>query len=324
MYFLKKRFFRLGLLFIWIIIPASAITAEARHVYGPRVDTHLIKSKYVDQTFEIHVMDPSTFENGEKIDNIPEELPVLYVMDADSTFGAFSIIAGTAIYDRVVPPFILVGVGYPGDIEMSNWGTLRVRDFLDWSENRLQSHARDNKYDLKKRREEIPNWGRGAPNFLEFIRSELFTFVDNKYSTKPDDRAYFGFSGGGQFGLYTMTNKPDTFNRYIIGSPGVEKVEDVVEFFRAGTPLKAKVFLGVGGDEDFANDRRYTGQSIAHFKLTQAFREGIPKGLEFSRNIFPNETHNTAWNPIFSHGIRAIYNPNNCKPYLFPEGCPEK
>ena len=61
----------------------------------------------------------------------------------------------------------------------------------------------------------------GAANFLRFIREELQPFIDKEYPTIPSDRGYFGDSLGGLFGLYALFNEPETFNRYIIGSPSI-------------------------------------------------------------------------------------------------------
>ena len=310
-------------LFILMLLTSHALAAD-RHVFGPKVDTHLIPSKYVNQTFEIHVMVPPFCKH------CPEKLPVLYVTDADAYFGAFSIIAAKAIIDRVVPPFILVGIGYPGDIETSNVSTLRMRDLLNSSKidvNRyleyLALHPSAHSSDVLKASKELINFGKGAPQFLDFIGQELIPFVDKTYPTKTDDRAYYGFSAGAQFGLYTIINKSDTFSRYIIGSSYIEGIEKkITEIGTSNRTLNAKVFLGIGGDEAFTQDKQFVGMHGYYEKLVLAFRSGI-SGLQFSHRIFPDETHATAWNPLFSYGIREIYNPKSCKPYLLAETCGE-
>ena len=106
----SKKGTRLVLLIGLFVVSLSALADERHHVFGQTIDTHMIKSKYVDQTFEIHVMLPLTYKGVER-------LPVLYATDADSVFGAFSSIADSMIAGGVVPPFILVGIGYPGDEE---------------------------------------------------------------------------------------------------------------------------------------------------------------------------------------------------------------
>ena len=60
---------------------------------------------------------------------------------------------------------------------------------------------------------------------------------------------------GGLFGLYTLFNQPDTFNRYIVGSPSIwwgdrAIMKDAEEFVASEKAPDAKVFMSVGALEE--------------------------------------------------------------------------
>ena len=90
-------------------------------LYRPKVDTHLIESQYVDQTFEIHIAQPVMKKDGS------EKFPVLYATDANMNFGALQAFS-YSMQGTLIPRYILVGIGYPGDIDSSHAGILRERD----------------------------------------------------------------------------------------------------------------------------------------------------------------------------------------------------
>jgi len=89
-----------------------------------------------------------------------------------------------------------------------------------------------------------------ADNHLAFIRKDVFKFVEENYRTESNNRSYFGFSAGGNFGAYILVTQPDTFKNYILGSPSL--YSDVPEFFtKENAALKNKestinIFISYG------------------------------------------------------------------------------
>ena len=59
----------------------------------------------------------------------------------------------------------------------------------------------------------------GAEKFLSFLTTELRDFIGSKYNIS-DDSTYIGDSMYGLFGIYTLFNKPDAFNRYVLEAHG--------------------------------------------------------------------------------------------------------
>lgn len=272
--------------------------------YMPKVDTHLISSRYVDQIYEIRVMRP--LSNKKKT----ERLPVLYTTDGNLYFDAFRSISS----QLPVTPFILVGIGYPSGDNLLGATSLRSRDLL-W-----ETYA-DLPEDLYKLVIENPVEGvqsstkrKGAANFIKFIRHELIPLIDNTYATLPGERGYFGHSAGGGFGLHTLFSETQLFNRLIISSPGISfdgddfVLQEASEFIAKRKHVKAKVFMSVGAEEEFEPGYMQQWSLVSnYYRMVQLLRREKIQGLELVTKIFPDETHMTAPYMAFSHGVRVLY-----------------
>lgn len=282
-----------------------ALAEQARH-FGRPYDTFEMKSKYVDQTFEIHVSVPASCEK--------EKCPVIYFADADADFGVFPMLSEGLAYAGV-PWTINVRVGYPSDMDTSNWLVLRDRDLLMSSEDQVNSLKRKPflPVDIQKT---APKFGRGAPDFLTFLRSELIPEIENRYPVKSDDRTYYGFGGGSVFGLYTLFTQPDTFNRYVLGSGfSQSNLDRALQFAKSGKPIDANLFFSVGMDESLGTT--FGG----YLDLARILNEFSIPGLNYSYRAWPDEIHATASIPAFTFGMRSVF--DSCKPYLYPENkCP--
>jgi predicted alpha/beta superfamily hydrolase len=96
----------------------------------------------------------------------------------------------------------------------------------------------------------------GADKFLAFLKQELMPFIEKNYRASKEDKTYIGYSYGGLFAVYTLFHSPETFSRYIIGSPGIVWANETNLFTRyekeyAAThkALPAKVFMSIGSLE---------------------------------------------------------------------------
>ncbi len=58
----------------------------------------------------------------------------------------------------------------------------------------------------------------GADRFMEFLRSELFPFVEASYRTRPF-RLLIGPQAGGPFGLYALIRRPALFDAFVLENP---------------------------------------------------------------------------------------------------------
>src|SRR5258706_8738027 len=150
--------------------------------YIPPIETQLIRSKNVTQTFKVQVLRPAQ-KRGERL-----TFPVVYITDGNVSFdmlkGISYILQSSG---RDTPRFILVGVGYPSDCPRAGV-VLRVRDLTFPGYPRLSTRPPPTEGVL------LPEEGTkdlyGAEDFQRFIAEELIPLIDEKYETIPDDRTY--------------------------------------------------------------------------------------------------------------------------------------
>jgi predicted alpha/beta superfamily hydrolase len=301
MFYLKVRMI-IVLAMSCVILTCPIALAQGQLVM-PAMQTHLIESKFVDQTFEIYVQVPVSKEDGS------ERFPVLYLVDCNEG-PSFKDTTGMMQLMGDVPRFIMVGIGYKMDSPIQGL-EIRQRDLtqveVSSDEPSLSVFFKDTpKLNLKKK-------SGGASDFLKFIRRELQPFIDKNYPTIPEDRGYWGDSLGGLFGLYVLFNEPDTFNRYIIGSPSIwwgdrAIMKDVKRYIDSHDSLNAKVFMSVGALEETLDAELMKVAMVTNlFQLEEMLRKANLSGLELTTHLFPNETHTSVIAMNYVRGIQTVY-----------------
>jgi predicted alpha/beta superfamily hydrolase len=289
--------------------PVRSLVSKSNVVYqGAGTTEHLIRSRAVDQTFRIKVWEP--------IRTRGERFRVVYATDSDEFFDGLATLANSLQLHGETPRFVLVGIGYENSRAA---GLLRMRDFWPHGIRRLyarelielaNSPLLEGITDLKVITETTD-----ATQFLSFIRDELMPFIAGKYPTQERDNTYFGYSAGAGFGLYSLFTQPDTFKRYVLGSPATSygghqfAVELVSTALRAGLPMEAQVFMSVGELEEFSRGLSQLDLASGYFQLAKFLRNLAVPGLSLSFKMFPGETHATAWSPAFSTGLRTLLGP---------------
>jgi uncharacterized protein len=288
--------------------------------YGvPEPREHLLRSKFVAQAFKIKVLLPMMRADG------TEQFPVLYVTDADDFFGGFSTVLNCLQNHGEIPRLILVGIGYE-DPKLS--AVLRMRD--------LFTHANRSLYatEIRGLAESafVSDVGdlnsilsaSDAQEFLQFIRKELIPLITSEYPVSPADNSFFGYSAGGGFGAHVLFTQPDTFRRYILGSPAVSYngyhfgIDMARQYLETNSRLDAKVFMSVGELEEFKRGLGPLDLVTGYCSLAKFLKSAAIAGLDLSLRIFPGETHATAWAPALSHGLKTLFGPVDQVPY-WPE-----
>jgi len=267
--------------------------------YLPFVETHLVPSHYVSQTFRIEVMQPLR-KQGETT-----RFPVIYATDGNLAFDALKGISySLQKTGRDAPRFILVGIGYPGDSPDAG-AVLRARDFT------FAGYP------------EVTSVQGGAPQFQQFLQSELIRLIDERYPTIPGERSYFGHSGGGGFGLFTLFNQPELFRNYIVSSPGLIyhgtspvgvqydhddfMLRDARRFIASGKPLEGvQLYMSVGAQEEFEPGLEQWQLTSSFHRMAALLEAARIPGLTLTTEVFPAETHMTVWPMAFIHGVRAV------------------
>jgi predicted alpha/beta superfamily hydrolase len=291
----------------------------------PNTEVRYLQSSFVDQEFRIYVGYPSGHVESDDPDVPAPTYPVLYVLDANLAFAMATELMRLMQLGSDVPPLLLVGIGYPvgGYEETMN---LRTRDYTPTYDQRYVDFSKSMTGD-----DNVTSGG--AEAFLGFIRDELKPFIEDNYPADPGDATLFGDSFGGLFATYTLFHDPDTFQRYIVGSPSLwwnDKVSLEFEARYAEThdDLDARVFIAAGGlenAEEIAKQmatfpepiRRANEAFVASMgtpqmvELIEPFVEtlrsrGYP-GLELDTHIFPRETHTSVPASTFTRGLRVLF-----------------
>jgi len=266
----------------------------------PDTEVRLLESSIVNDTYRLDISLPFTYANSDRT------YPVVYLANGNGLFPLVRCIAEGLSGGLEIPRLIVVGIGYDTD-EAREWGCYRERDLLP-----TDASAGD-----ASRRQEFTRTGirRGqAGLFIRFIGEELKPFANANYRTDPDDSTYVGNSYGGLFGLYVLFHHPDTFNRYVIGSPAIHhdnKVTLTYESHYAAThdDLPARVFMAVGGREEMEGhliDPSF--QFVTNMKTLATTLQGRRyPGLQLTTHVFEDETHFSVISATFSRGLRAVF-----------------
>jgi len=241
-----------------------------------------------------------------------EGVPVVYVTDANGMFGMTVDIIRYLQLGRLLPGMLVVGIGYPVD-GFRAAQRLRSRD--------LTPTPRDEMNDGDGN----PLPSGGAEQFLTFVADELQPTVARRYAI-GDDTTFVGHSFGGLFGAYTLLERPDTFDRYLLASPSIWW-DDRVILGRTrqatpsgdGRPLSVAILVG---EEETPEGRRAaaiaTGASTspttsAHDLLADAHDYAAaltawPRpGVDVRYRSLPGEHHTSTPSFAVSLGLRALF-----------------
>ena len=266
----------------------------------PDTEVRLLRSSIVNDTYRLHISLPVTYANSDRT------YPVVYLADGDGLLPLVRSISEGLSSGLEIPRLIIVGIGYHTD-ESRQSGRYRERDLLP-----TNASARDASHRQEFTRTGIRRGQAGA--FLRFIREELKPFINANYRTKPDDSAYAGTSYGGLFGLHTLFHHPDTFNRYVIGSPAIHHDNKVMLTYESNyaarhDDLPVRVFMSVGAREELDDPLIEPAfQFVTNVNtLAKTLRERRYPGLQLTTHVFEDETHVSVIPATFSRGLRVVF-----------------
>lgn len=267
-----------------------------------RTEVRKLHSDIVGQDYEILISLPKSYSLQDT------SYPVIFVLDP---YRAFSMIKGcvdvfTSPY-TIIPEVILVGIGYGGDESKTflNWAVGRTRDLTP-----VKNSATEEYYEnaiAKTGVEGIDIQTGGAPLFLDFIRNELFPYIESNYRIDTNIRILSGYSFGGLFGLYTLFHDPDMFSKYFIGSPSIVYKDGItfeyeINYANTNSDLKADVFMSAGELEVRTTENM---KKMAELLLSRNY-----KNLNLKTVIFENENHVTCYPAAISRGLVELFNNN--------------
>ena len=248
----------------------------------PDIRQHLLTSENVDEEYLILVSLPDGYSTSQR------EYPVLYVLDAEKSFGLARDVADWLSFRREVPRMIVVGISYGESTEA--WWQKRTRD-------------------LAPSQDESKIWGEwplagGADAFRRFLGAELIPLIEREYRA-DGSRALVGLSLGGVFGAYDLFSPDRLFNRYILVSPAFpwnydEILKTEASFSESSTSLPATVYSALGTE-----DEEVTIQSWHLFNAQIMGREY--EDLSFLPETFEGETHLSVFPVALTHGLKWAF-----------------
>jgi predicted alpha/beta superfamily hydrolase len=208
-----------------------------------------------------------------------KKYPVVYVTDGYWDFTLYNGFYGNLLYDKVAPPFIIVGFGYPGTHTNADYDRLRRPDYAPPPEGK-------------------------ADEFLSVVEHEIIPFVEKEYRVDPSYRVLSGNSLGGCFSLYAMLARPGLFQAHVAASPAVTKPLAALEesFAASGRKLSTRLFMTGGEREapDFvANMVRF------HEHLASRHYAGLVQEWR----LLDGERHTGTKAETYSRGLRFAFVP---------------
>jgi len=243
-------------------------------------EARALVSTQLGQAFALSVWLPPGYAGSN------QRYPVLYVLDANLTFGTAADAVAALILGFELPSIIVVGIGYP------------IQAYDDWSLTRPR--------DLTPTPIDARPGSGGAGRFLTFLSTDLIPFVEANYRADSTDRAIFGYSLGGLFVLYALLSHPGIFRRYIAGAPTVTwdsgfimKLE--ADYASQHNELPGVLFVSTGSLDDAAAD-------IASADAVLRARQY--DGLEHAFLVTAGDTHLTGLAPALVRGVKWVFAPS--------------
>jgi predicted alpha/beta superfamily hydrolase len=236
------------------------------------IDTTFI-SKFVGDSIKIDVSLPASYNYT------PGSFyPVVYMTD-----GYWRTTEHDSIHqmsdNKEIPEVIVVGIGYPADYKFDS---IRVRDLVI-----------------------------NSSKFIQCLKEEVMSFVENKYRVDKRNRTLWGSSYGGHFLIYAFTEhvkQGGLFKNYICASaalnppyPHVNLLDNEKLLWESCKELPINLYETVGGLEvsDFINSFN---------TIVNAINAHSYKNFHFEYEVIPNTNHFTVWWPTLYKGLKMFLN----------------
>jgi hypothetical protein len=262
----------------------------------PDTETFVMHSEIVDADFQISVSFPFGYHQM-----ADAQFPVLYLPDAWWTFGMATDIARVLSADQLIPPMLVVGIGYPGGF--GDAIALRVRDMtLRQSEAMEQWIAQE----VAAFGPHPPITSGGADDFLRFLTEELAPRIERDYRGDPNQRVLHGHSLSGSFVVDVVFRQPEAFTYYIASAPGLG-IDDGVSFLNEREyaadhdSVPASLYLAVGLLDKYPE----LVASVAALVDTLTVREY--KGFRWEVSRLEGQTHRSVMPVVLRDGLRWIF-----------------
>lgn len=291
---MKSKINRLCFLicYIYISLGCGILNAQtqsrSQSVTLHRTEILELKSSVNGETYPVNIALPGSYFYSEKT------YPVVYMLDAYSSFGIVTEMARLLASDKSIPEIIIVGISSKGGSKEFIYNRSR-----DYTPSQIPQEKLPGAY-----RSQIPVSG-GGEKFFGFIKEELIPFVESKYRANSSDRTLAGHSLGGLFVFYSLFHQPDLFKRYIAISPALSWDDGVIFkketlFFEKQKSLEAIVYTATGSLESGMFTEPWN-------QMINRIKERNYTGLVLKTETGVNETHYSIIPYIATHGLRSVF-----------------
>ena len=265
----------------------------------PETATFVMHSEIVDADFQISVSFPFGYHQM-----ADAQFPILYLPDAWWTFGMATDIARVLSADQLIPPMLVVGIGYPGGL--GDAIALRVRDMTLRQSDAVEQFIAQ---EVAAFGPHPPLTSGGADDFLRFLSEELAPRIERDYRGDPNQRMLHGHSLGGSFVVDAVFRHPEAFADYIASAPAL-MIDDGVSFLNEQEyaadhrSVPTSLYIAVG-----LLDAPELVASVAALEDTLKVREYDDLRWEVIR--YEGQTHRSVMPVVLRDGLRWIF----AKPY---------
>lgn len=257
----------------------------------PGTQVHTLAPTAAGRHYQLYVHLPASFTREPQ-----RRYPVLYVTDGYWDFATVVATYGNLVYDRVVPEFIIVGLGYGG--ERPDPERLRLWDL---SPVRMAGESAESGH---------------ADAFLDTLETTVFPRIERDFRADPGQRYIAGSSLGGLFVLHALYARPQLFQGYIAASPALVVGGDWIigrakAHAATGKPLPARLYV-TGAEHEWPG-------FLAGIRRYQALLPELKQpGLVFESRTIDGERHAGTKAESYTRGLRFVFAP------LAPEQGPSK
>jgi predicted alpha/beta superfamily hydrolase len=226
--------------------------------------------------------------------------PVIYVLDGKSAFfpvtGVVSFMSEEDHVNYQIPEMIVVGV----DTEN------RFRDLTP-----IKSTKQANGEESKTPEQKLMMSGSGGgEQFLNFLKEEVFTYIEKNYRTNPF-RIYVGHSLGGLTATYTFLKHPDLFNATISIDPslwwdGAKYVNEAPELLKTMPKDQIrKYYVSVIDSSSYGGSLQFHTNAI--FNIGKAMENVSSKNIQYKVDYIANTDHSSIPMLSWYNGLLFIF-----------------
>lgn len=249
---------------------------EAGAASQPRTDRFVLRSAGIDHDFLVEVTTPA-------VDLKPgERLPAIFALDGG--YRVVGPIAAVLQEGRAMAPAFVVAVGYPSPFGISA-GPREI----------------DMAHDKRPAGRGGPLIGGGGAAFEAFLMDELRPFLAARYPIDPAAIVLIGHSQGAYFASHILTERPETFQAYVLGGAPVIMQPTLEARIKAVAPKGAgrRVFVG------------YSPEDVAVFKSDRLGAALTAEGSAFQvrQKLFEGQTHLSSYAAIVAEALPFVLPP---------------